>query len=175
MDDEPQENNYTVTCASCGKETLNVKELYSAIPRFGRVVVISMLCSNCGYRVFDILSLEDRGPSKIEFKVNDLKDLSARVIRSSSSTLTIPELGLELKPGDKSEGFITNIEGVLVRFLAFAEQLYQSVEPEEKEGAMAAIEKIKLAMEGNVPFTVIIEDEYGNSAILPPEEDSLPP
>jgi zinc finger protein len=174
MDNEPQENNYTVTCASCGKETLNVKELFSLIPRFGRVVMISMLCSNCGYRVFDTLSLEDKGPSKIEFKVNGLKDLSSRVIRSSSSILTIPELGLELKPGDKSEGFITNIEGVLVRFLAFAEQLYRSVEPEEKEGAMATIEKIKLAMEGTGPFTVIIDDEYGNSAILLPEEDGSP-
>jgi zinc finger protein len=169
MSEDRQENNYTVSCANCGKETLAVKELYSVIPRFGHVVMISMLCSSCGYRIFDTINLEDKGPIKIEYKVNLKKDLSARVIRSSTGIVTMPELGLELKPGPKSDAFITNVEGMLDRFLAIAEQLSHNDEQGVNQEAQAAIIKIKRAMEGEIPFTIIIEDEYGNSGIIPPE------
>jgi len=169
MDDDRKEISYKVTCANCGKEALNVKEVYFNIPKFGKTVMVSMLCSNCGYRVFDTISLEYKGPAKQEFQVKGAKDLTARIIRSTTSTLTIPELGLELKPGPKSEAFITNVEGVLDRFSAIAEQLVRGSEGGAKGRAKTALEKIKLAMEGRVPFTVIIEDEFGNSAILPPE------
>jgi len=169
MDDDRKELSYKVTCANCGKEALNVKEVYSNIPRFGRTVMVSMLCSNCGYRVFDTVSLEYKGPAKQEFQVKEAKDLRARVIRSTTSTLTIPELGLALRPGPRSEAFITNVEGVLDRFSAIAEQLVSGSEGGVKGRTRTALEKIRLAMEGRVPFTVIIEDEFGNSAILPPE------
>jgi len=169
MDDDRREISYKVACANCGKEALNVKEIYYQIPKFGKMVMVSMLCSSCGYRVFDTVSLEYKGPAKQEFQVKGVKDLMARVVRSTTSTLTIPELGLELRPGPKSEAFITNVEGVLDRFSAIAEQLVRGSESGAKGKARAALEKIKLAMEGKAPFTVIIEDAFGNSTILPPE------
>jgi zinc finger protein len=169
MDDDRREISYKVACANCGKEVLNVKEIYYQIPKFGKMVMVSMLCSSCGYRVFDTVSLEYKGPAKQEFQVKGVKDLMARVVRSTTSTLTIPELGLELRPGPKSEAFITNVEGVLDRFSAIAEQLVRGSESGAKGKARAALEKIKLAMEGKAPFTVIIEDAFGNSTILPPE------
>ncbi len=168
--DERRENTYRALCASCGRETLEVKELYVKIPRFGRMLIISMLCSQCGYRVFDTVALEYSGPSKVEYSVRKVGDLSARVIRSTTSTVLIPELGLELRPGPRSEAFITNVEGVLDRFLAIAEQLYRGSEGIVKERARKAVERIKLAMDGKIQFRIIIEDEAGNSAIVPPEE-----
>jgi zinc finger protein len=167
MEDETNEQSYAVTCASCGQKTLVVRELYSKVPRFGRLVLISMLCSNCGYRVFDSISLEYNGPERIEFKVSGPKDLSAKVIRSTASSIVIPELGVELKPGPRSDAFITNIEGLLDRFAAIAEQLASSSKGASLEKANAALDKIKLAMDGKVPFTLIIEDESGNSAVIP--------
>lgn len=167
MKEKTDEQSYTVTCASCGQKTLVVRELYSKVPRFGTLVLISMLCSNCGYRVFDSISLEYKGPERIEFKVSGPKDLSAKVIRSTSSSITIPELGIELKPGPKSDSFITNIEGLLDRFVAVAEQLASSSKGVLLERANAALDKIRLAMDGKVPFTLIIEDESGNSAVVP--------
>jgi len=149
---------------------LEVKEVYVKIPRFGRMLIISMLCSQCGYRVFDTVALEYSGPSKVEYNVRNVGDLSARVIRSTTSTILIPELGLELRPGPRSEAFITNVEGVLDRFLAIAEQLYRGSEGAVKERARKAVERIKLAMDGKIQFRIIIEDEAGNSAIVPPEE-----
>jgi zinc finger protein len=167
-DEDLKETSYKVICASCGKKTLNVKEVYSNIPNFGRMVILSMLCSNCGYRLFDTISLEQKGPARVEFVVNSVEDLKAKIVRSTTSTLTVPELGLELKPGPRSEAFITNIEGVLDRFLGIAEQLMKSSEGKTKENAKRAVSKIRLAMGGKIPFKVIIDDEFGNSIIIPP-------
>jgi zinc finger protein len=157
---------YKVMCSCCGEKTLEVKEVYTEIPRFGKLIIISMLCEKCGYRLNDIIPLEYKGPSRIEYKVKELKDLSAKVIRSKSSKIIIPELGLELLPGPKAEAFITNIEGVLDRFLGIAEYLYEISKGIKRKKALEAINKIKLAMEGKIEFTVILEDETGNSAIL---------
>lgn len=170
MDEERKELSYTVTCASCGRETLNVREVYSQIPKFGKTVMVSMLCSKCGYRLFDTVSLEYKGPTKVEFQVKNAKDLTARIIRSTTSTLTVPELGLELKPGPRSEAFITNVEGVLDRFSGVANQLIRGYRGKSKEKAKEALKRIRSAIDGKIPFKIIIEDDFGNSAIIPPEE-----
>ncbi|MEM2450051.1 MAG: ZPR1 zinc finger domain-containing protein, partial [Candidatus Methanomethylicaceae archaeon] len=106
----------------------------------------------------------------IEYKVKCLNDLSAKVIRSKNSKIIIPELGLELTPGPRAEAFITNIEGVLDRFLWIAEYLYNTSSGIIKNRAKNIIEKIKQAMNAEFEFTVIMEDEFGNSAIIPPED-----
>ncbi|MCS7097717.1 MAG: ZPR1 zinc finger domain-containing protein [Candidatus Methanomethyliaceae archaeon] len=160
-----EEIKYNVLCACCGY-SLEVKEIYIEIPKFGRTVIISMLCANCGYRVNDVVPLEYKGASKIEYKVKGLRDLSAKVIRSKSARIVIPELGLELTPGPRAEGFITNVEGVLDRFLCIAEYLYEISSGVAKRRAKNAIDKIKQAMNGEFEFTIIMEDELGNSAII---------
>lgn len=169
IDEDRKETSYKVICASCAKKTLHVKEVYSNIPNFGRMVMVSILCSNCGYRVFDTVSLEHKGPAKLEFQVKSAKDLKARIVRSTTSALTIPELGLELKPGPRSEAFITNVEGLLDRFLGIAEQLIRTSEGKSKERAKDALKSIRSAMDGKIHFKVIIDDEFGNSIIIPPE------
>jgi zinc finger protein len=167
---EVPDQRYTVTCANCGSETMEVREIYSEIPRFGRMVIISMLCPKCGYRVNDSVSLESKGPKRIEFRVTRPEDLSARLIRSHSSHIKIPELGLELKPGPKSEAFITNVEGLLERFLQVVEQLGSTSGDDERERIERSIRKIRKAMQGEKPFTLIVEDEMGNSAVIPAEQ-----
>jgi len=161
---------YTVTCASCGRDTLEVREIYSEIPRFGRMVMVSMLCSRCGYRVNDSVSLEGKGPRRIEFKVLGPSDLSARLIRSQTSHITVPELGLELKPGPRSEAFITNVEGLLERFLQVAEQLESTSGRGKGKKTEASSHRIRRAMDGGMPFTVIVDDDMGNSAVIPADQ-----
>lgn len=161
-----EELKYNALCSCCSSWELEVKEVYIEIPKFGRTLIISMLCANCGYRINDIIPLEYKGNSKIEYKVKGLKDLSTKVIRSKSAKIVIPELGLELTPGPRAEAFITNVEGVLDRFLWIAEYLYDTSGGIIKRKAKDAIDKIKQAMRGELEFTIIIEDELGNSAII---------
>jgi C4-type Zn-finger protein len=56
---------------------------------------------------------------------------------------------------------------LLDRFAAIAEQLASSSKGVSLEKANAALDKIRLAMNGKIPFTLIIEDELGNSAVVP--------
>ncbi len=161
--------SYKAICPGCGGETLAVEELYDEIPGLGMAVLVSMSCPKCGVRGYHEIPLENRGIRKIEFRVSGGKDLSARVIRSPSGRILIPELGLELSPGSRPVGFVTNVEGVLQRFLEVAEQLAGIEEGPKKEEAERAVERIRSAMGGSLPFTIIIEDDLGNSAIIPPD------
>ena len=48
--------------------------------------------------------------------VDNSEKCLARVVRSSSGTIRIPDLDLEVSPGGSSSGFVSNIEGVINRF-----------------------------------------------------------
>ena len=54
---------------------------------------------------------------RYELDVDGLDDLNSRVIRSTSGTIRIPELGIDVEPGSISDSYVTNIEGVLDRIL----------------------------------------------------------
>ena len=99
------------------------------------------------------------------------------VAASASGAIRIPELGVEIDPGPACEGFVSNIEGVLDRIEDVVTGVLTWAEGEERENALALRERIALAREGSVPFTLIIEDPTGNSAIVSPkaEKSPLPP
>jgi len=161
---------YRLQCPVCGSEELEVVEAYHDIPFFGKAVLTSMMCSRCGYRRSDVASLEVKPPCRYELKVEGPEDLSIRVVRSSTATVTIPELGVEIKPGPVAEGFISNVEGVLRRIERVLEQLVRDAEtPKEETRAKEALEKVRAAVEGRLSFTLIIDDPYGNSFIAPKE------
>jgi len=65
--------------------------------------------------IFDTLILAQRSPVHYEMKVKSVEDLDARVVRSTSGTIRIPELGIDIEPGAASESFVSNIEGVIER------------------------------------------------------------
>jgi zinc finger protein len=159
---------FKLQCPLCQEGVLEVLESYYDIPFFGRAALTSMTCSKCGYRRSDVASLEVRPPCRCEVKVEGPEDLSLRVVRSSTATITIPELGVEVKPGPIAEGFISNVEGVLRRVERVLEQLLRDAEsPEEEAEARRALERLRAAAEGRLSFTLIIDDPYGNSFIAP--------
>jgi zinc finger protein len=81
-------------------------------------------------------------------------------------TIKIPELGVEITPGPACEGFVSNIEGVLDRIERVVEAALRWSEGEEKENARALLSRIAQARKGALPFTLILEDPSGNSAII---------
>ncbi|RQW78046.1 MAG: ZPR1 zinc finger domain-containing protein, partial [Methanothrix sp.] len=94
----------------------------------------------------------------------------ARVIRSSSGTIRIPELGVDIEPGHASESYVSNIEGVLERIesiVSFATRSAREAGSEEStQKGEAILENIAMARCGKFEFTVILEDPLGNSAIV---------
>jgi len=136
---------------------------------FGEAMIISGVCE-CGFRHSDTILLGQKEPARYTLQVVELGDLDARVIRSSSGTIRIPELGVDIEPGHASESYVTNVEGVLERIegiVGFATRSARSAGSEEstKKGE-AILEHITLARCGQFKFTLILEDPLGNSAIV---------
>ena len=138
------------------------------IPHFGEAMVIAGVC-DCGFRHSDTILLTQKEPVRFTLPVTSIEDLDARVIRSSSGTLRIPELSVDIEPGFASESYISNVEGVLdriegvVRFATRSAREADSLEAARKGEEI--LEKINLARNGQFPLTVILEDPLGNSVI----------
>jgi len=73
-----------------------------------------------------------------------------------------------MEPGPASQGFITNVEGILMRFEDIVKTARRWNEDNAEKVAICdrILEKLKLAIEGEEDLTVIIEDPFGNSMIV---------
>jgi zinc finger protein len=153
------------TCPYCKSRSFEMRESETSIPYFGKVLVTTFLCQACGYRHSDVLSLEDHGPKKYVVNVSGADDLRIMIARSGAASIEIPELGLRLNPGDDSQSFITNIEGILLRFEEAIEKL-KTMDPAKSPEADERLRAIKLAKAGGTSFTVIVEDPLGNTTVI---------
>ncbi len=147
--------SYSGTCPACGGE-IQITHHRLEIPHFPDLLLVSIACETCGYRHTDTIILGEGDPVRWTVQVEGPEDLSIRVVRSTTGTIRIPELGMAIEPGTACEGFITNIEGVLSRF----EQAVEAILANPAKEALAA------AREAAFPFTVILEDPAGNSMLV---------
>ena len=154
-------------CPFCNNKTLTLIEDQIDIPYFGRCYLFSMSCSSCNYNKSDVESEERKEPTRYTFEVKDKKDLSVRVVKSSEATIKVPELKMSVTPGPASEGYISNVEGVLERFKKIIESERDIAEDDETRiKAKNLLKKLWKVMLGEVPVKIIIEDPSGNSAII---------
>lgn len=111
-----------------------------------------------------------------------MEHLSVRVIRSSTSSVIIPDLNIRIDPGTVQEGYVTNIEGVITRIMAVLGQIIRdlSERSDDMEDAAERLEKagfLKSRLERIIDefsdpsdgFTMVLEDPYGNSALVDDE------
>jgi len=155
-------------CPVCGTE-IEFSWEPSDIPHFGEAMLIAGVCEGCGFRHSDTILLTSKEPSRYVLEVECLEDLDARVIRSCSGTIRIPELGVDVEPGAASESYVTNVEGVLDRIEGIVEFATRTA---REAGAVdkalhgeEILEKIASARNGMFKFKLVIEDPLGNSAI----------
>lgn len=137
------------------------------IPYFGDVMYISANCE-CSFRFADTMILSSREPMRYEISVEAPEDLDARVIRSTSGTIRIPEMGIVIEPGTVSESYISNIEGILQRVQSVLLTASRWVKEDEDKFARSQelMHMLEEVIEGRKKITVIIEDPLGNSAII---------
>lgn len=153
-------------CPACGEQRL----LYTAadldIPYFGQTIETLILCQACGFKHADVIIGKTRTPTRFIYQVDSADDMSVRVVRSTSGTIRIPELGALVEPGPNSEAYVSNVEGVLNRFERIVNQLGRDAQdPEKKKRVEERLSQITDAKEGRFPFTLIVEDPYGNSLV----------
>jgi zinc finger protein len=137
------------------------------IPYFGEIMYISAKCQ-CSFHFADTLSLSSKEPIRYEISVETQEDLDARVIRSTSGTIRIPEMGVTIEPGMASESYITNIEGVLhrVRSVLMTASRWVQEDEDKFSRSQELLCMLEEVIAGKKKITVVIEDPFGTSAII---------
>lgn len=154
-----------VHCPICGKE-LNLNTTLYDTPFFGKVLITTIICE-CGFRHADSIVAEIKEPTRFTVKIN--KDtLYDKVIRSTSGTIRIPEIGVDVEPGPASQAFITNVEGVLMRVRDIVETAKRWNSDDEKvvKRCDEILKRIDDTLNGEDELTLVLEDPFGNSLIL---------
>ena len=153
------------SCPVCGRELRIVVTTYE-VPFLDRILLTSISCE-CGFRHADSVVVDVKEPTRYIIKVNK-NNLFTKVIRSTSGTIRIPELGTAIEPGPASQAFITNVEGVLGRIedVVRMAMRWNSENEEKVRRCEWILERIRNTMEGDEELTLILEDPFGNSLIL---------
>ncbi len=155
-------------CPFCHNKTLTLIEDVMDIPYFGKCYLFSMSCSSCNYNKSDVEAKERKEAIRYTFEVTNKKNLNVRVVKSSEATIKIPQLKLSVTPGPASEGYVSNIEGILQRFKKIIESERVSADDDDeiKQKAKNLLKKLWKVELGEMPIKIIIEDPSGNSAII---------
>jgi zinc finger protein len=155
-------------CPMCNQDTLTLMEDEKEVPFFGKVYVYSMDCTNaeCKYHKADVECAEQHEPVRYTIEVDSDKDMSIRIVKSSEATVKIPHI-TTITPGPASNGYVTNIEGVISRVKKAIETAREDAEDDEdKKKAKNMLKKLQRVMWGQEKLKIIIEDPSGNSAII---------
>ena len=100
------------------------------------------------------------------------------MVRSSSCTIQIPELDLAVNPGSNSTGYVSNVEGVLQRFIDVIELVSKDLlDPNSNENLDESMQQLmemketllRAGEQDSVSFTLEFLDPHGLSTILHPD------
>ncbi|NQU98951.1 ZPR1 zinc finger domain-containing protein [Candidatus Woesearchaeota archaeon] len=153
-------------CPFCHEKKLVLRETERDIPFFGEVYLFSMDCDGCGYHKADVESAEDHGAVKYALEVDSEDDMKIRIVKASTATIKIPHVG-SIEPGEASNGYVTNVEGVLSRLKKQVEILRDEAEDKsDRKKAKNIVKKLTRVMWGQEKLKMTLEDPKGNSAIV---------
>lgn len=146
------------------------------VPYFGEGMETTLRCEACGFRHADFMILTQKDPIRLTFAANGEESLRVRVIRSNSGTIRIPELGFAAEPTPLSESFVSNVEGVLerARDVLHTAMEFHGEDPQKRSLLNEYLAKLDLFINGRAPFTLIIDDPFGNSAIVDEDVERRP-
>jgi len=142
-------------CPVCSNNSMWIRQYSYEAPKAGVLLLMVFECESCGYRIRDVKPFEEGKPIKIILKVENEEDLRSILYRSPYANVIIPELGVEALSKEAYQGVITTVEGLLEILLDNMGELC------ENNGC----QDIEKAKKGELPFTLIIEDQSGLSYV----------
>ncbi|MHC1631923.1 MAG: ZPR1 zinc finger domain-containing protein [Methanotrichaceae archaeon] len=159
----------TANCPLCGA-VVKFEWVTKNIPHFGEAMIITGVCECCSFKHTDTILLDQGEPTRYTFTIKNTEDLNTRVIKSTSGTIRLPELGIDMEPGPISEAYISNVEGVLQKIMDVVDFATRSAKDADAEDSIKRGEKIlecmKKVLEGQRPLTIVMEDPLGKSSIV---------
>ncbi|XP_074633518.1 zinc finger protein ZPR1-like isoform X2 [Acropora palmata] len=178
-DEESGVTSIESLCVSC-EENGTTRLLLTRIPFFREVVISSFDCPHCGYSNNEVQSagrIQDNG-CKVTLSVQSEKDLSRQVIKSDAASFIIPELEFE-SPAFTQKGELNTIEGLLEKAVSGLQQgqpVRKIIDPITADKIDSIILLLTKCKEGQMKFTLVVDDISGNSFIEnphAPEKDPL--
>lgn len=151
-----------VRCPACGDHRLKISIYLTEVRFFGKVVIEAGKCSSCGFTYRDVYVAEYGEPKRFEVEVPPGRAGDYLLIKSSTATVIIPELGVEITPGPAAQGYITTARGILENVRDLLNWLCQ----ESDEECSKRLNEVSRALNGETGFTLIIEDPLGKSAVV---------
>jgi zinc finger protein len=164
-EDQEMETIEGQKCPMCMKDTLTLRQVDRDLPYVGKVYVFSMECQNCDYKMSDIEFENEQKPIKLEFEVSSEADLNVRIVKSAAATLKIPRI-VTVAPGPISEGYISNVEGVLKSVQDIIKEQKDDEDPDIRKKAKNMLKKLQDVLWGRDKLLIQIDDPTGNSAII---------
>ena len=133
---------------------------------------MAFTCDYCGHRSSEIKQgggISERA-SKITFHVQNPEDINRDIFKSDTCELTIPEIDFVLTPGTLGSVY-TTIEGMLTKACDQLDETNPFSKGDSRQDAgdfQAFIGRLKTLIEGNTPFTLILDDPLSNCFIYNP-------
>lgn len=154
-------------CPICGaKNTFQVTGRIDDIPYFGETMETLVACSSCNFKHSDVTHLGEREPMRYEFTISSEEDMTVRVVRSSTGAVKIPELGVTIRPSSGSQGYITNVEGILNRVRDVLSSAAKFADPARRRVAERRLAKLGEIVQGRKQARLILMDPFGHSAVV---------
>jgi len=146
-----------LVCPACESDSAVLQQRMTTVENVGKMLRITLSCAHCFHHENDFIPLFKKEPSRIEFSIEDENDLDAKVVKSNTCKLKIPELDLEVDPDPEAASVISNVDEVLnrIRFHSELSYDYKTIES-----------AITNARRGKRKLTLILEDPTGVSTII---------
>lgn len=159
-----EEDRSPILCPRCKKGRVIIEQTSYKLPKQDETVLLMLVkCTNCNLLIRDVLPLETKiKPGTYTYRVTG-GDLTAKIFRSPTGFLEIPEYGIEIEPGPEAEFIVTNIEGILERSISATKFLFDS--NPDNVVARDLLPVLDEARRGLREFTVILRDNSGGSCI----------
>lgn len=154
-------------CPMCGKKEATFTEYETEDPYAGVIFIFSLKCNSCGYKKSDLEFENPGSPAEYTLKIENKDDLNIRVIKSGECEITIPKLGVSIDSTFNGEFFVSNVEGVLQRFVKQLNFLKDGEEEKDvRKRIKNLLKKFDKVLHGDESVSIKLKDMSGNSAII---------
>ncbi len=164
-----------VTCPRCKEGKIKINRTLHQLPDKEEILILLMECEKCSFRRSDVIPLSSAfQPGTYTLHVKE-GDLTAKIFRSPTGIITLPEADFEIEPGRAAEYLITNVEGILNRMIKWTNFMLPQYSKDEHEytKVKSTLDTLTKCKNGTLDFTLILTDDSGGSYIISSKEDTL--
>ncbi|MGB9830977.1 ZPR1 zinc finger domain-containing protein [Fervidicoccus fontis] len=161
MSDKKIINEYLMDCPICkAKNSLVIREIIYDMPQYGMSLIVGAKCEKCGYRFSYIIPYEIGKKRIIELKIENERDLNIIMFIGENTDIEIPEIKTEILSSELDEGFVTTVEGLLVRIREQVKTICT-----DEDNCKNYLMQIDRLLHLNEAFTIKLHDNYGRTRI----------